>query len=96
MAAENEAGEIVGNAWVGPDPRQSAGAAWLYDINVFPAFRRRGYGSAILAAAEALTAREGWTSLGLNVFGGNEGAIALYRRNGYDVSSISMHKSVQR
>jgi ribosomal protein S18 acetylase RimI-like enzyme len=99
VVAENAAGEVVGNAWIGPDPRQGAGtadAAWLYDINVFPAFRRRGYGSAILTAAEELVAREGWTSLGLNVFGDNEAAIALYRRSGYDVSSMSLRKDLRR
>ncbi|TQF07836.1 GNAT family N-acetyltransferase [Kitasatospora acidiphila] len=98
VVAENGSGEVVGNAWIGPDPRRAsgtAGAAWLYDINVFPAFRRRGYGSGILSAAEELVAREGWTSLGLNVFGDNEAAIALYQRNGYDVSSMSLRKSVQ-
>ncbi|MFG2563785.1 GNAT family N-acetyltransferase, partial [Streptomyces sp. NPDC048496] len=73
----------------------SGRAAWLHDINVFAPFRRRGYGSAILAAAaEELVAREGWTSLGLNVFGDNEAAVALYRRNGYDVSSMSLRKSL--
>ena len=97
VSAENASGEVVGNAWIGPDPRQAAGttnSAWLYDINVFEPFRRRGYGSAILAAAEELVGREGMTSLGLNVFGGNEGAIALYRRNGYEVSSMYLRKSV--
>ncbi|MDQ0991447.1 GNAT family N-acetyltransferase [Streptomyces sp. V3I7] len=99
VVAENGSGEVVGNAWIGPDPRQAAGtasSAWLYDINVFPVFRRRGYGSAILSAAEELVAREGWTSLGLNVFGDNEAAIALYHRNGYDVESMSLRKSVQQ
>jgi ribosomal protein S18 acetylase RimI-like enzyme len=89
----------VGNAWSGPDPRQAAGtasSAWLYDINVFPTFRRRGYGSAVLSAAEELVAREGWTSLGLNVSGDNEAAIALYHRNGYGVESMSLRKSVQQ
>ena len=41
-------GEVVGNAWIGPDPGQASGtasSAWLYDINVFEPFRRRGYGS---------------------------------------------------
>ncbi|MGW4695881.1 N-acetyltransferase family protein [Kitasatospora cineracea] len=99
VAAENRAGEVVGDAWIGPDPRRAADAessAWLYDIDVRAEFRRRGYGSAILAAAEALVAREGWTSLGLNVFGSNEAAVALYRRNGYDVASMSLRKNVQR
>ncbi|KAA0942937.1 GNAT family N-acetyltransferase [Streptomyces apricus] len=98
VVAENGSAEVVGNAWIGPDPRQAAAtadSAWLYDINVLPAFRRRGYGSAILSAAEELVAREGWTSLGLNVSGDNEAAIALYRRNGYDVESMSLRKSVQ-
>jgi len=97
LTAENDLGEAVGNAWVGADPGQASGtasSAWLYDINVFSPYRRLGYGSAILAAAEALIAREGKTALGLNVVGDNEAAIALYRRNGYEVASMSMRKSV--
>lgn len=97
LTAENEFGEAVGNAWVGPDPGQASGtasSAWLYDITVFAPYRRLGYGSAILTAAEALIAREGMTALGLNVVGDNEAAIALYRRNGYEVASMSMRKRV--
>ncbi|GHB74697.1 N-acetyltransferase [Streptomyces viridiviolaceus] len=99
VVAENGSGEVVGNAWIGPDPRQAAGttsSAWLYDINVFAPFRRHGYGSAILAAAEELVAREGKTSLNLNVVGDNAIAIAMYQRNGYEVSSMYLSKSVQR
>ncbi|MFD9412649.1 GNAT family N-acetyltransferase, partial [Streptomyces sp. NPDC059989] len=83
--------------WVGPDPGQASGSessAWLYDINVFEPFRRLGYASAILAAAEALVAGEGKTALGLNIVGDNEAAIALYHRNGYEVASMSMCKSI--
>jgi GNAT superfamily N-acetyltransferase len=97
LTAENESGVAVGSAWVGPDPGQAAGtasSAWLYDINVFAPFRRLGYGSVILAAAEALIAGEGKTALGLNVVGDNEAAVALYRRNGYDVASMSMRKRI--
>jgi GNAT superfamily N-acetyltransferase len=94
LTAENASGEAVGNTWVGPDPGQAAGSAWLYDINVFAPMRRLGYGSAILAATEALMAREGKTILGLNVVGDNDAAIALYRRNGYEVESMSMRKRI--
>ena len=97
LTAENGSGEAVGNAWVGPDPGQAAGttsSAWLYDVNVFAPFRRRGYGSAILAAVEELIAGEGMTALGLNVVGDNEAAIALYRGAGYEVSSMVMRKSL--
>ena len=97
LTAENGSGQAVGNAWVGPDPSQAAGAvsaAWLYDINVFAPFRRHGYGAAILAGVEELIAREGRTVLGLNVVGDNEAAIALYRRSGYDVTSMTMRKTL--
>jgi ribosomal protein S18 acetylase RimI-like enzyme len=93
LTAENESGEAVGNAWVGPDPGGSADSAWLYDINVFAPFRRRGYGSAILTAVEAIVTSDGRGALGLNVVGDNEAAIALYRRHGYQVTSMSMRKS---
>lgn len=97
LAAENEAGQVVGNIWIGPDPGQISGtatSAWVYDINVHTPFRRRGYGSAILAAAEEIVAREGKTALGLNVAGDNEAATALYRHSGYGVSSMVMRKSL--
>src|SRR5215472_6060075 len=54
VMAENASGEVVGDAWIGPDPSGVEDAAWLYDINVHVEFRRRGYGSAILVAAEEL------------------------------------------
>ncbi|MEV7595881.1 GNAT family N-acetyltransferase [Kitasatospora sp. NPDC089797] len=98
VVAENATGEAVGTAWIGPDPRAGAGAstsAWLYHLRVRPGLRRRGYGAAILAAAERLVAEEGMTDLALNVFGGNEAAIALYRRSGYGVSSMYLSKTVR-
>ncbi len=53
VVAENRSGEVVGDTWIGPDPRRAAdteSSAWLYDLDVRAEFRRRGYGSAILAA----------------------------------------------
>jgi ribosomal protein S18 acetylase RimI-like enzyme len=97
LAAENESGEVVGSAWIGPDPSRvtgSAASAWLYDLHVFEPFQRRGYGSGILAAAEELIAREGMSALGLTVVGDNEAAIALYRSNDYEVTSMAMRKNI--
>ncbi|MFF0740318.1 GNAT family N-acetyltransferase [Streptomyces sp. NPDC004111] len=99
VTAHNGAGEAVGNAWIGPDPGQASGtdsSAWLYDLNVHEPYRRQGYGSAILAAAEELVVSEGRTALALDVVGSNEAAIALYRRSGYEVSSMSLRKGLGR
>jgi ribosomal protein S18 acetylase RimI-like enzyme len=65
---------------------------WLYDINVHPEVRGRGYGSGLLRAVEELAARHGADRLGLNVFGSNPTAIALYERGGYTVTTQQMSK----
>ncbi|MBD0691781.1 GNAT family N-acetyltransferase [Streptomyces sp. CBMA123] len=98
VVAEDESGRTVGTAWIGPDPRSESGtstSAWLFHLRVLPEYRRHGYGAAILTAAEQLVARLGGTDLALNVFGGNDAAIALYRRCGYGVSAMSMSKTVR-
>ena len=98
VVAEDESGEVVGDAWIGPDPRAASGSAdsaWLYDINVFEQFRRRGFGSAILRAAEELVANEGKLRLALNVVGSNTDAIGMYRANGYKIASMFMDKQLQ-
>lgn len=93
LVAENANGDVVGTAWLGPDPyRPESAARWLYDISVRPQWRRRGYGAAILSAAEEHCRAEGADQLGLNVFGDNVTAISLYNRAGYGVAAQHMTK----
>ncbi|WP_063034528.1 GNAT family N-acetyltransferase [Nocardia grenadensis] len=97
LVAQNTVGQTVGDLWIGPDPREATStgrSAWLYDIYVFKPFRRLGYGSAILDAAERLVTEQGTTRLGLNVVGDNTAAIALYRSRGYTVSSMYLDKTL--
>jgi ribosomal protein S18 acetylase RimI-like enzyme len=84
-------GEVVGMVWAGPAPEERAGW-WIYDIEVVPAQRGRGYGRALLRAAEREAQRRGVDSIGLNVFGGNAVALGLYESSGYQVAAIRMHK----
>lgn len=94
LIAEDAAGAPVGNAWLGPDPHRTDATdrAWLFGINVYPQVRGRGFGAAILAAAEELAGRAGNVRLGLNVYGGNEVAIGLYRTSGYAITTQQMSK----
>jgi GNAT superfamily N-acetyltransferase len=74
--------QVVGDLWL----RTGSGAAFVYNVEVRPDQRRRGYGAAIMNAA-ALHCRDlGHAILGLNVFGYNSGARALYDGLGYRVS----------
>jgi ribosomal protein S18 acetylase RimI-like enzyme len=90
LAAEAD-GELVGLVWVGRAPGERGGW-WIYDIDVVPDQRRRGYGRALLEAAEHAALERGADSVGMNVFGGNDAARRLYESSGYDVAAIFMRK----
>ncbi|GAA1607378.1 GNAT family N-acetyltransferase [Actinoplanes couchii] len=85
--------EPIGRLWVGlAHPRGVPNCAFLYDIEVFAAFRGRGLGRALLAAAETVAAGRGAEAIELNVFGANTTAIALYDSSGYRVTTQQMRK----
>jgi ribosomal protein S18 acetylase RimI-like enzyme len=73
-------GVMVGWLWVRPRD----GGAFLYQITVAEAFRRQGYGRAMLAALEATLAGEGTNELHLTVNVANEPAQRLYEAAGYE------------
>ena len=85
--------EAAGWLWLavpGPDPDRLM--AWVYNIEVDPAFRGRGYGRAAMILAEGEARSRGMTSLGLNVHGHNTVARSLYDSLGYDVTALQMKK----
>jgi ribosomal protein S18 acetylase RimI-like enzyme len=69
----------VGVLWIFVDGPK----AFIYDIEVREEQRRRGYGQEILDAGAVAAVELGASTLGLNVFGPNDGARALYERAGY-------------
>jgi ribosomal protein S18 acetylase RimI-like enzyme len=85
--------EPAGWLWLavpGPDPDKLMG--WVYNIEVDPAFRGRGYGRAAMVLAEDEARKHGMTSVGLNVHGQNTVARSLYESLGYDVTALQMKK----
>lgn len=73
----------VGILWLGMRVRDGRPHAFILDIEVAADQRRRGYGRALMHAAEREARRLGADSIGLHVFGFNTGAIALYEELGY-------------
>jgi GNAT superfamily N-acetyltransferase len=90
---ETPEGRRVGILWVGPNPNGS-GPAWVYDIEIEPALRGKGYGRAAMLVAERLASEDGYDAIALNVFGPNAVARALYASLGYEVTSLQMRKSI--
>jgi ribosomal protein S18 acetylase RimI-like enzyme len=76
------AGEPVGDLWL--STRETM--AFVYNIEVRPEQRRRGYGAAIMNAGAHRCRELGHPVLGLNVFAHNPGARALYDKLGYRVT----------
>jgi ribosomal protein S18 acetylase RimI-like enzyme len=89
-------GEPIGRLWIGlTHPRDVAGCAFLYDIEVGAAHRGRGLGRALLAAGEEATRSHGVDALELNVFGANPSAAELYRSSGYRLVTQQMRKDLR-
>jgi ribosomal protein S18 acetylase RimI-like enzyme len=95
LLVAERAGEVVGLVWSGAAPAPHAGW-WIYDLEVVPEQRGRGYGRALLEAAEHEAERRGEGSIGLNVFGGNVVARNLYDSAGYQVTAVRMRKRLSR
>ena len=82
----------MGVVWVALDRRP--GEAWIYDIEVNAEQRGKGYGRALLQAAEEEAARHGSKAIGLNVFGTNTVARQLYESSGYQITALNMRKEL--
>lgn len=61
-------------------------AAELHSVWVSPLARGRGVANQLIAAVESWATRSSVSTLRLSVIPGNEPAIALYRRHGYQVT----------
>jgi ribosomal protein S18 acetylase RimI-like enzyme len=89
-------GTPVGHLWLAEQtPGGSEGVAFVYEIEVHEDKRCRGYGTAIMQAAERSARSLGATALDLNVFGGNHGARHLYERLDYHVTWLRMRKPLK-
>jgi ribosomal protein S18 acetylase RimI-like enzyme len=89
----DDAGDSVGTLWLGVHPERRD-VAFVYDLEINESARRRGYGRATMLAAEQVVRDAGMSEVGLNVFGFNEAARALYESIGYGVVATQMAKKL--
>jgi GNAT superfamily N-acetyltransferase len=84
--------EAVGLLWLRLKDTSVGVTAFGFDFSVREDLRRRGYGRALLQAAEDECRRLGVVTVGLNVFGHNLAAQSLYEQMGFEVTSIQMSR----
>jgi ribosomal protein S18 acetylase RimI-like enzyme len=93
--AQAAGGEVVGWVWLClRSPRGDRRFAWIYDIEVVADHRGKGYGRALLAAAEAELRVRKVPAVALNVFGPNVVAQRLYTNAGYELMSQQLRKEL--
>lgn len=86
-------GTVVGHLWIGPQ-FGSTTDWWVWDVEIAEAHRRNGYAREALQLGEAEARALGAQSIGLNVFGYNTGAQALYESLGYGIAAVNMSKKL--
>ena len=81
----------VGLLWVNikKTPRPHA---FVYNIEIYPEFRRHGYAEAAMRTLEDEARRMGAETIRLHVFGHNTAARPLYEKLGYSPTNILMAK----
>ncbi|WP_147432410.1 GNAT family N-acetyltransferase [Pararobbsia silviterrae] len=84
----------VGTIWIGIVTNKQRRTAYVFDVQIAAAHRRRGFATSAFRAVEARVRELGLTEIGLHLFGYNEAAFRLYRQLGYHASHISMVKSL--
>jgi ribosomal protein S18 acetylase RimI-like enzyme len=87
--------DVVAWLWIALPGGNRPTMAWIHDIMVLPEYRGRGYGRAVMLAAEAEVTARGVHRLGLNVFAANTTAVRLYESLGYAVTAQQMAKALE-
>jgi GrpB-like predicted nucleotidyltransferase (UPF0157 family)/GNAT superfamily N-acetyltransferase len=86
-------GETVGHVWLHVDA--AAGQAFVYDVAILPAHRRRRFATSALTWVETIARDAGCATLALNVFADNRGAMAMYHILGFQAVAHHMNKVIR-
>jgi ribosomal protein S18 acetylase RimI-like enzyme len=90
----DDAGTDVGYVWWTIEDRPVGRVAFIYDIAVDEAHRRKGHAQVALVEVERYAREHDCIGVMLHVFGSNIGARQLYQKAGYEETNVIMLKRV--
>lgn len=85
---------VVGILWLSVEDKYAGKSAFIYDIEIYEDYRRKGYAKQSLKAIESYSKDLSINKIGLHVFNHNKSAASLYEAMGYDVVSSNMVKTI--
>jgi len=96
LVLEADDGDYAGHLWVceQDDFFSSERKLFITTIALASKYRGRGWGKLLMQRAEAEAKSRGLNRIGLGVDATNEGAIALYRSQGYKTMRLTMEYSL--
>ena len=86
--------EEVGVLWIN-EVEKPQPLAFIYNIEIFEPFRRRGHAMQAMTLLEVEARKLGLGSIRLHVFAHNRAAIPLYEKLGYVATNILMAKTLE-
>jgi ribosomal protein S18 acetylase RimI-like enzyme len=89
--ASRDAG-LVGFVWYSIERKYGACTAYICDLVIDSAHRRKGHALRALQAVEQAAVAAGASMLGLNVFARNSEAQNLYQKLGFVTTNVNMRK----
>lgn len=89
------AGADVGVLWYALRDEGAGRMAFVYEVEIDPDFRRRGYATRAFALLEHDAAEHGAGSIQLHVFGHNRAARSLYQGLGFAETNVLMRKDLR-
>ena len=90
-----DGGDSVGALWFAVTEQHDTKSAFVYDIEIAPKHRRKGFAAAAFRALETAAGELGLTNIGLHVFHHNAEAIALYNKLGFRATGLNMLKDIR-
>lgn len=85
-------GASIGSLWLHLPVDSDNRMAFVFDVEVTQVLRGRGFGRAVMIAAEDYARARGAASMRLHVFGDNVAARGLYESLGFTVTNVMMAK----
>lgn len=82
---------LVGIIWIS---QKAPNEGFIYDFVIFEQYQGQGYGKKAMKEAEIIAKQLGMNKIGLNVFGHNKIARGLYEKMGYEITNITMAKTI--
>ena len=87
--------KAVGMLWIQVEKKPRP-AAFIFNIEIYKPFRRRGYAMRAMTLLEQEARRLGLESIRLHVFAHNAAARPLYEKLGYVATNLLMRKRLRR